>query len=52
MDMLPVKRGVLSVTDKSGLAEFAAELAGFGVELISTGAQEKCFLMPDLRLSL
>jgi phosphoribosylaminoimidazolecarboxamide formyltransferase/IMP cyclohydrolase len=41
MDMLPIKRGVLSVTDKSGLAAFAAELVGFGVELISTGGTRK-----------
>ncbi|SMF07558.1 IMP cyclohydrolase [Desulfovibrio gilichinskyi] len=41
MDMLPIKRGILSVTDKSGLAEFASELAGFGVELISTGGTRK-----------
>lgn len=52
MDMLPVKRGVLSVTDKSGLAEFASELVGYGVELISTGGTEKCFLMPDLKSNL
>ncbi len=41
MDMLPIKRGVLSVTDKSGLAEFASELTGYGVELISTGGTRK-----------
>ncbi|MBI9110944.1 IMP cyclohydrolase [Maridesulfovibrio ferrireducens] len=41
MDMLPIKRGVLSVTDKSGLAAFASDLAGFGVELISTGGTRK-----------
>jgi phosphoribosylaminoimidazolecarboxamide formyltransferase / IMP cyclohydrolase len=33
----PVRRALLSVTDKSGLAEFAQALAAFGVELISTG---------------
>ena len=31
------RRALLSVTDKSGLAEFAAGLAGLGFELISTG---------------
>jgi phosphoribosylaminoimidazolecarboxamide formyltransferase/IMP cyclohydrolase len=30
-------RALLSVTDKTGLAEFARELGGLGVELISTG---------------
>ncbi|MGH9605976.1 MAG: bifunctional phosphoribosylaminoimidazolecarboxamide formyltransferase/IMP cyclohydrolase, partial [Terracidiphilus sp.] len=32
-----IRRALLSVTDKTGLAEFARALAGFGVELISTG---------------
>jgi phosphoribosylaminoimidazolecarboxamide formyltransferase/IMP cyclohydrolase len=33
----PIRRALLSVTDKTGLVEFAKSLAGFGVELISTG---------------
>src|SRR6202165_2465654 len=33
-----IQRALLSVTDKTGLVEFARELAGFGVELVSTGA--------------
>jgi phosphoribosylaminoimidazolecarboxamide formyltransferase/IMP cyclohydrolase len=32
-----IRRALLSVTDKTGLVEFAQGLAGFGVELISTG---------------
>jgi phosphoribosylaminoimidazolecarboxamide formyltransferase / IMP cyclohydrolase len=32
-----IQRALLSVTDKTGLVEFAKALAGFGVELISTG---------------
>jgi phosphoribosylaminoimidazolecarboxamide formyltransferase / IMP cyclohydrolase len=32
-----IKRALLSVTDKTGLVEFAQVLAGFGVELVSTG---------------
>src|SRR6476660_1597809 len=32
-----IRRALLSVTDKTGLVEFAEALAGFGVELISTG---------------
>ncbi len=32
-----IRRALLSVTDKSGLVEFAQALAGFGVELVSTG---------------
>ena len=39
MTTSPVKiqRALLSVSDKSGLIEFAKQLAGFGVELLSTG---------------
>jgi phosphoribosylaminoimidazolecarboxamide formyltransferase / IMP cyclohydrolase len=32
-----IRRALLSVTDKTGLVEFARTLAGFGVELVSTG---------------
>ena len=32
-----IRRALLSVTDKTGLVEFASVLAGFGVELVSTG---------------
>jgi phosphoribosylaminoimidazolecarboxamide formyltransferase / IMP cyclohydrolase len=33
----PIRRALLSVTDKTGLVELAKILSGFGVELISTG---------------
>ena len=36
-DLKPIRRALLSVTDKSGLLEFARVLRGFGTELISTG---------------
>jgi phosphoribosylaminoimidazolecarboxamide formyltransferase/IMP cyclohydrolase len=36
-----IRRALLSVTDKSGLVAFAQALAGFGVELISTGGTAK-----------
>src|SRR5580692_11204612 len=32
-----IRRALLSVTDKTGLLDFARVLAGFGVELVSTG---------------
>jgi phosphoribosylaminoimidazolecarboxamide formyltransferase/IMP cyclohydrolase len=35
--MPKIQRAILSVTDKTGLVEFAKGLAGMGVELISTG---------------
>ena len=37
MDFLPIKRALLSVTHKDGLAELASFLHGQGVELVSTG---------------
>ena len=36
-----IQRAILSVTDKSGLADFARKLSGMGVELISTGGTAK-----------
>jgi len=36
-----VQRAILSVTDKTGLAEFARKLSAMGVELISTGGTAK-----------
>jgi phosphoribosylaminoimidazolecarboxamide formyltransferase/IMP cyclohydrolase len=35
--MARIQRALLSVTDKTGLADFANKLTGMGVELISTG---------------
>ncbi len=37
MELLPIKRALLSVTDKGGLDIFAKFLADNGVELVSTG---------------
>jgi phosphoribosylaminoimidazolecarboxamide formyltransferase/IMP cyclohydrolase len=39
--MSRIRRALLSVTDKTGVAEFARQLAGHGVELISTGGTAK-----------
>ena len=36
-----IQRALLSVTDKTGLVEFAKALAGLGVELVSTGGTAK-----------
>jgi len=38
---MKVQRAILSVTDKTGLADFARKLSGLGVELISTGGTAK-----------
>lgn len=39
--MFPIRRAVLSVTDKAGLADFAIGLKPFGVHLLSTGGTAK-----------
>ncbi len=39
--MSKIQRAILSVTDKTGLVEFARKLSGMGVELISTGGTAK-----------
>ncbi len=39
--MAKIQRAILSVTDKTGLVDFARQLASLGVELISTGGTAK-----------
>ena len=41
MSFQPIKRALLSVSDKSGLVEFGQFLAGHGVEILSTGGSAK-----------
>ncbi|EPR30991.1 MGS domain protein [Alkalidesulfovibrio alkalitolerans DSM 16529] len=41
MDMLPINRALLSVTDKAGLADFARFLVDRGATLVSTGGTKK-----------
>ena len=40
-ELRKIKRALISVSDKVGLAEFAAALAKHGVEIISTGGTAK-----------
>jgi phosphoribosylaminoimidazolecarboxamide formyltransferase/IMP cyclohydrolase len=40
-DLVPVRRALLSVSDKAGLVDFARALAAHGVELVSTGGTAK-----------
>jgi phosphoribosylaminoimidazolecarboxamide formyltransferase / IMP cyclohydrolase len=40
-DLVPVRRALISVSDKTGLAEFAAALVSRGIELVSTGGTAK-----------
>jgi phosphoribosylaminoimidazolecarboxamide formyltransferase / IMP cyclohydrolase len=37
----PIERAILSVTDKTGITDFARKLAAMGVELVSTGGTAK-----------
>ncbi len=48
--MAKIQRAILSVTDKSGLAEFAQQLAELGVELISTGGTAR--LLRDSKVAV
>jgi phosphoribosylaminoimidazolecarboxamide formyltransferase/IMP cyclohydrolase len=46
--MKPIRRALLSVTDKTGLVEFARVLTSFGVELVSTGGTAAALRAADL----
>src|SRR5438270_774547 len=46
-----VTRALLSVSDKTGLIEFARVLAGHGVELVSTGGTAKTIMAAGLKVS-
>ncbi len=48
--MAKIQRAILSVTDKTGLVDFARQLASLGVELISTGGTAK--LLRDSAISV
>src|SRR6202167_5743391 len=39
--MSKIQRAILSVTDKTGLVDFARQLSGLGIELVSTGGTAK-----------
>src|SRR3954466_11972672 len=45
-----IQRAILSVTDKTGLAEFARKLSAVGIELVSTGGTAK--LLRDSGISV
>src|ERR1700760_1567830 len=40
-DLRPIRPALLSVTDKTGLIDFARALASFGVDLVSTGGTSR-----------
>jgi phosphoribosylaminoimidazolecarboxamide formyltransferase/IMP cyclohydrolase len=39
--MKRIERAIISLTDKSGIVDFAGKLAGFGIEFLSTGGTAK-----------
>src|SRR5258707_1889294 len=40
-DLRPIRRALLSVTDKTGLVDFARVVGSFGVDLVSTGGTSR-----------
>ena len=38
---MTIKRALISVSDKTGIVEFAQDLAALGVEILSTGGTYK-----------
>ena len=45
------KRALISVSDKDGIVEFSKELAGLGVELLSTGGTAKLLAQAGLKVT-
>src|SRR5712675_2210109 len=45
-----ITRALLSVSDKSGLVDFARALAGYGIELVSTGGTAKAIAEAGLKI--
>ena len=48
MDQLPIRRALVSVTDKTGLAELCSTLVSLGAELVSTGGTMKAIAAAGL----
>src|SRR3954447_25262286 len=50
-DLRRITRALLSVSDKSGLSDFARALARYGIELVSTGGTAKALAAAGLNVS-
>lgn len=50
-DKTPVRRALISVSDKTGIVDFAKRLAGAGVDLVSTGGTAKALREAGLAVS-
>jgi phosphoribosylaminoimidazolecarboxamide formyltransferase/IMP cyclohydrolase len=51
INLAPIRRALLSVSDKSGLVEFATTLAGHGVDILSTGGTAKALKEAGLNVT-
>lgn len=49
--LLPVRRALLSVSDKTGILEFAQSLSQYGVELLSTGGTASLLVEAGLQVT-
>jgi phosphoribosylaminoimidazolecarboxamide formyltransferase / IMP cyclohydrolase len=49
-NLRPIRRALLSVSDKTGIVDFARELASFNVEIISTGGTAKSLRDAGIRV--
>src|SRR5688572_30726615 len=49
-DLLAVKRALISVSDKTGIVDFAKSLCAFGIEILSTGGTYR--LLKDNRIAV
>src|SRR5215510_9967513 len=50
-ELRKIRRALISVSDKDGLAEFAKALSGLGVEIISTGGTAKALRESGLKVT-
>ena len=50
-ELRKIKRALISVSDKTGIIEFAATLSSFGVEIISTGGTAKAIREKGLNVT-
>lgn len=48
--MAKIQRALISVTDKTGVTEFGKALAGFGVEILSTGGTAKALAQAGINI--
>jgi phosphoribosylaminoimidazolecarboxamide formyltransferase/IMP cyclohydrolase len=49
-NLRPISRAIISVSDKTGLVEFARRLEGFGIELVSTGGTARTLAEAGLKV--